>query len=93
MGLFLGASVVTVFEVLDLIFYNLALRHLHKKDEKKNKSNSANNNGGHFHQNKTLGQHIQVPDFADSINKTALKPTTIYTPRPFVDDVYMKGYL
>ena len=35
MGLFLGASIVTVFEVLDLILYNLALRHASKMDRKK----------------------------------------------------------
>ena len=32
MGLFLGASIVTVFEVLDLILYHLALRHASKID-------------------------------------------------------------
>ena len=77
MGLFLGASIVTVFEVLDLIFYNLALRHLHKKDEKKKKSNSANNDGGNLNPNKTLGSPTQIPEFADSINETALKPATV----------------
>ena len=35
LGLFLGASVVTVFEVLDLIFYSIALRQAAKQDTKK----------------------------------------------------------
>ena len=35
LGLFLGASIVTVFEVLDLIFYSIALRKAAKQDKKK----------------------------------------------------------
>ena len=37
MGLFLGASVVTVFEVLDLMLYSIALRQAAKQNKKKRK--------------------------------------------------------
>ena len=65
MGLFIGASIVTLFEVLDFIFYTIALRQAAKvdKDKKKKPPKPLENHAP------AKKQDVQTPRFDDPLGK------------------------
>ena len=93
-GLMLGASILSFFEVVDLLLfliYNLLLTPLHKKKKDKNKYNMAHGGGRMEHgQDEDEGRicseddsmYLEVGKIKDSMD--SLKP-------PLVNDSYKSG--
>ena len=72
MGLFLGASIVTVFEVLDLIFYSIVLRQAAKQDKRNRRHNpqASDDSSTNAPGSKNGGSPLENPAFQPSVAYT-----------------------